>query len=79
MTKNPIFHNKSKHIEINFITFETWCRRELYKSNTFLQIQYVPTKELVADVLTKPLHHVKFEYFRDKLGVVQKDLSRKRE
>ena len=26
--------------------------------------------EEVADVLTKPLARVKFEYFRDKLGVV---------
>ena len=33
----------------------------------------------VVNVLTKPLSHVKFEYFRDKLGVVQKDLPWKRE
>ena len=44
-----------------------------------VKLKYVPTKEQVADVLTKPLAHVKFEYFRDMLGVVQKDLSRKRE
>ena len=29
------------------------------------------------DVLTKPLPRVEFEHFRDKLGVVQKDLPRK--
>ena len=33
----------------------------------------------VVNVLTKPLSHVKFEYFRDKLAVVRKDLPRKRE
>jgi hypothetical protein len=27
-------------------------------------------------VLTKPLSRVKFEHFRDKLGIVQKDLPR---
>ena len=27
------------------------------------------------DVLTKPLPRVEFEHFRDKLGVVRKDLS----
>ena len=32
----------------------------------------------VADVLTKPLSHVKFEHFRDKLGVVRKGLPGKR-
>ena len=39
-----------------------------------INLQYVSTDEQVADVLTKPLSRVKFEYFRDKLGVVQKDL-----
>ena len=44
-----------------------------------VKLKYVPTKEQVADVLTKPLARVKFEYFWDKLGVVRKDLSWKRE
>ena len=35
-----------------------------------IKLQYVPMEEQVADVLTKPLSHVKFEYFRDKLGVI---------
>jgi hypothetical protein len=30
----------------------------------------VATDEQVADVLTKPLSRTKFEYFREKLGVV---------
>ena len=37
------------------------------------------TDEQVVDVLAKPLSLVKFEYFRDKLGVVQKDLPCKEE
>ena len=44
-----------------------------------VKLKYVPTEEQVADVLTKPLARVKFEYFRNKLGVVRKDLYRKRE
>ena len=44
-----------------------------------MKLQYVPTQEEVVDVLTKPLSHVNFEYFRDKIGVVQKDLPGKRE
>ena len=35
--------------------------------------------EQVADVLTKPMSRVKFEYFPDKNGVVRKDLPRKEE
>ena len=44
-----------------------------------VKIKHVPTKEQVADVLTNPLARVNFEYFRDKLGVVQKDLPGNRE
>jgi hypothetical protein len=44
-----------------------------------VKLQYVGTDEQVADVLTKPLSHVKFEYFRDKLGIVRKDLPQKGE
>ena len=44
-----------------------------------VKLKYVPTEEQVADVLTKPLARVKLEYFRDKLCVVRKDLSRKKE
>ena len=44
-----------------------------------IKLKYVPTEEQVADVLTKPLSLVKFEYFLDKTGVVRKDLPQKRE
>ena len=44
-----------------------------------IKLQYVSTNEQVANVLTKPLSRVKFEYFCDKLGVVIKDFPRKEE
>jgi hypothetical protein len=44
-----------------------------------VKLQYVATDEQIADVLTEPLSKVKFKYFRDKLGVVQKDIPCKRE
>ena len=34
------------------------------------KLQYVATEEQLADVLTNPLARVKFEYFREKLGVL---------
>ena len=42
-------------------------------------VQYSHTEDVDDDVLTKPLSRVKFEHFRDKLGVVRKDLPRKGE
>jgi hypothetical protein len=44
-----------------------------------IKLQYVSMDEQVSDVLTKPLSPVKFENFRDKLGIVEKDLPRKGE
>ena len=44
-----------------------------------IRLHYLSTNEQVVDVLTKPLSRVKFKYFRDKLGVVQKDFPRKEE
>ena len=73
MAENPVFHDKSKHIEIKYHFIWDMVHKRVVK------IKYVPTEEQVADVLIKPLAHVKFEYFRDKLGVVRKDLSRNRE
>ena len=36
-----------------------------------MKLQYVVTDGQITDVLTKPLARVKFEYFREKLGVLQ--------
>ena len=41
--------------------------------------EYVDEDGLDDDVLTKPLSWLNFKHFRDKLGVVQKDLPRKGE
>jgi hypothetical protein len=73
MMENPVFHDKSKHIEIRYHYIRDMVQRGVVK------LQYVGTNEQVADVLTKPLSCVMFEYFRDKLGVVRKDLPRKGE
>ena len=42
-----------------------------------VKLQYVATDEQIADVLTKPLARVKFEYFREKLGVLQIEVPSK--
>jgi hypothetical protein len=64
MTENPVFHGRSKHIEICYHYIRDMVQREA------LKLQYISTYEQVADVLTKPLSRIKFEYFRDKLGIV---------
>jgi hypothetical protein len=73
MIENPVFHDKTKHIEIQYHYIRDMVQKGAVK------LQYVGTNEQVANVLTKPLSRVKFEYFQDKLGVVRKDLPRKGE
>jgi hypothetical protein len=68
MTENHVFHDRSKHIEIRYHFIRDMVQRGA------LKLQYISTDEQVVDVMTKPLSRVKFEHFRDKLGIVRKDL-----
>ena len=43
-----------------------------------MKLQYVATDEQIVDVLTKPLAKMKFEYFRENLGVLQIEIFPKR-
>jgi hypothetical protein len=62
--KDDVFHDELKHIKIKYHVIHDMVQREAIK------IHYVGTDEQVADVLTKPPSRVKFEHFRDKLGIV---------
>jgi hypothetical protein len=68
-----VFHEKLKHIEIWYHYIHDMVQRGA------ISLQYVGTYEQVADVLTKPMSRVKFEHFRDKLGIARKDLPQKGE
>ena len=73
MKENHVFHDKSKHIEIQYFYI-----RDMVQKGA-INLQCVSTNEQVVDVLTKPLYRVKFEYFYDKLHVVRKDFPHKEE
>jgi hypothetical protein len=64
LSENPVFHDRSKHIEIRYYYIRDMVQRGA------VRLQFVTTEDQVADVFTKPLSRTKFEYFRDKLGVV---------
>ena len=66
LAKNPVFHARTKHIEVHY----HYIREKVLEG----EIKMVPTKidEQFADILTKGLNNVKFEKFREAFGMVCK-------
>ena len=58
LAKNPISHNKSKHIDIKYHFV-----RECVHNNT-ITLEYVPSEFNVADLMTKPTSKVKLSQFK---------------
>jgi hypothetical protein len=44
-----------------------------------VHVQYLPTHEQIADIFTKLLAKTKFEYFRERLGLVENASPSERE
>ena len=58
ISKNLVMHSKTKHIPIKF----HFLREQVIEKN--IKLEYVGTKEQIADIFTKPLPRETFEYLR---------------
>ena len=65
LSSNPVFHNRSKHIEIPFHYIRNMVNQGV------IQLKYICTNDQSADILTKPLAIIKLEYFRGKLDMIK--------
>ena len=63
LADNPINHPRAKHIDIQYHK-----TRELIAEGA-IQISYVPTKDMIADGLTKPLPWISFRRFIDQMNM----------
>ena len=54
---NPEYHQRTKHTALRYY----YVRQEIEKGN--IKVEYLPTTEMPADGLTKPLPNTKFQQF----------------
>ncbi|KAL0403441.1 UNVERIFIED_CONTAM: Retrovirus-related Pol polyprotein from transposon RE1 [Sesamum radiatum] len=64
-SKNPVFHDRSKHIDARF-HFIRDCI-----ANKEIEVEYVKTLDQVADIFTKALKKDRFQQLREMIGVVK--------
>jgi hypothetical protein len=65
LSKNPVLHDRTKHIDIKFHYIRQCIEEEK------LDVDHVRTDEQLADILTKALGRTRFVVMREKLGVVK--------
>ena len=63
IARNPVSHSRTKHIDIKY-----HYMRETVQ-NGLVELKYCPTKEMAADILSKPLCRGKFKLFHKKMDI----------
>ena len=65
IAKNPYYHSKTKHIEIDvYVT----CHHE---TSGFLKLSHVPSTNRLVDLMTKALFKPQLHLVRSKLGLLE--------
>ena len=63
LSKNPIHHSRTKHIDVR----HHFLRDNVLKGK--IKVDFIFTELQLADIFTKPLNYDRFNYIRRKLGI----------
>ena len=63
LSKNPKFHNRTKHIDISFHFIREQVNLKV------ISVKYCPTEDMLADIMTKGLPKITFQRFRELLRI----------
>ena len=66
LAKNPVHHQRSKHIDIKYYFCET---RPIEVQKGTVQLKYVRSEDNVADMFTKPVTRVRLNKYINLGGV----------
>ena len=64
ISKNPVQHSKTKHIEIRYHFIRDLVEKKI------VTLEYIPTERQNADIFTKPLDRSKFEILSQVISVI---------
>ena len=67
ISKNPVLHSRTKHIEIRYHFIRNLVEEKL------LELSFIPTEQQLADLFTKPLDNARFTSLRQAIGVGNND------
>jgi hypothetical protein len=65
LTKNLVFHKRSKHIRVRYHFIRDCLEEGNFKAC------YINIKDQLADLLTKPLRRIKFLELYSRIGMIQ--------
>jgi hypothetical protein len=65
LAKNPVFHERSKHIRVRYHFIRGCLEEGSFKT------RYINTKDQLTDLLTKPLGRIKFLELCSRIRMVQ--------